>query len=124
MACYGSGPAEEPDHSCPWLSPTIKLDAAISKPLRFEYCIETTNITTGANWQVTAYATRLDTGSTSSHATPLVASYVPSIFDNVIGANLDHTGGGTSWSGYFMFAVWNNVNNHRIGAACEIEGGC
>lgn len=118
-AGYGSGPGE----GLTWLSPTVTLAAAVDQPIRVEQCFETSDITTGANWRVRALVTRLDTGVTSLHETPL-GTYGPPIFDDFIGGDLDHTGGGESWNGYFMFAVWNTVGGKTIGAACEIEGGC
>lgn len=123
MACWDSGPGMEPDESCPWLSPTVRLTQAISTPLRIEECYETTDLATGANGEIKVYVTRLDTGVTSSYTSPSTTLGAPTDDDNW-SANLDHTGGGTSWSGYFMFAVWDDVDGHTIGAACEIEGGC
>lgn len=128
MACWDNGPGMEPDQSCPWLSPTVKLSAAISKPMRIEQCYETTNIATGANAVVKSYVTPAGASAPyyqtrSQYISPTATVGAPTK-DDTWSANLDHTGGGQSWSGYFMFAVWDDVNNHTIGAACEIEGGC
>lgn len=122
MACYGSGPADEP--GCVWLSPTVQLLQAVSQPIRVEQCFETTNIATGENMVVHALVTRLDTGVTSSHSTPSGLTLGPLANDSTSFGDIDHTGSGIGWHGYFMFAIWDDINGHTIGAACEIEGGC
>lgn len=122
MACWDSGPGTDPG-GCPWLSPTVKMSQAISHPMRIEQCYETTNLATGANAVVKSYVTPYPYTTTSSYTSPTATVGAPTK-DFTWAANLDHTGGGTSWSGYFMFATWNNVGSHTIGAACEIEGGC
>lgn len=120
MACWDAGPGVDPS-GCPWISPTIKLSNAISQPIRIEQCYETTNLATGANGVVKVYVTRLDTDATGSYTSPTATVGAPTLDGNWM-ANLDHTGGGTSWSGYFLYAVWNNVGSHRIGCSPEVEG--
>jgi hypothetical protein len=120
MACWDSGPASE---GCLWLTPTVKLSQAISHPIRIENCYETTDLATGANGVVTSYVTPYPYTTTSTYTAPTATVGAPTK-DYTWSANIDHTGGGTSWNGYFMFSVWDDVNSHTIGAACEIEGGC
>lgn len=116
MACYGSGPAEEP--GCVHLSPGIKFLQAVSHPVRIEQCVEATNIATGENHVVKAYVTRLDTNVTSYHATPSGLTLGALHGDSTSFGDIDHTGNGTgsgqSWQGYFMFAIWDDVNGHTI----------
>lgn len=127
MACWDSGPGIDP-LGCPRLSPIPRIGDAISRPMRVEMCYETTNIATGANAVVRSYVTTAGSSppyytTTGVRATPTATVGSPTK-DETWAANLDHTGTGESWSGYFMFVVWDDVNNHTIGAACEIEGGC
>lgn len=127
MACWDSGPGVDP-LGCPRLAPIPRIGDFISKPARIEMCYETTNIATGANAVVRSYITVPGTSApyyttTGVRATPTATVGAPTK-DETWAANLDHTGIGESWSGYFMFVVWDNVGGHTIGAACEIEGGC
>lgn len=125
MSCFQTGPNVTPDGSpgapCPWLSPTVYLRHGITKPLRIEQCYETTNMATGANVRVRAEVRRLDTGVRSSYVTPTANTDAPAL-DGFAGADIDHTGVGAGWHGYFMFAVWNNIDDHRIGCSPEVEG--
>lgn len=123
MACWDSGPGQEADESCPWLSPTVKLSSGVSHPLRIELCYETTDFATGANGVVKAYVTPYPYTTRSQYVSPSATLGAPTKDGNWMN-NLDHTGGGTSWSGYHMFVLWDNIGSHTIGAACEIEGGC
>lgn len=104
------------------LSPEIDLSACVAAPCRIELRMEG-DLTTGQDIDITAFVTPVSTGVTSSATVPTTDFPGGAISPWLWGGNLYRGDApGYSLHNFFVQAIWDDVDDHTIGPAVEVEG--
>ena len=119
----------------PELVPEITFKDCNDAPCRFELCTDGEIAAgNGIHWRARVTSLEAGVGGSGPNGGP-EGTYTSGVFNGlgpptlvttVWGGDINHSGSspGGSMQAYFMQATWATDEDHWIGAACEIEGGC